>query len=89
MKDLLCKEHYYYKMHTLLMKSSTYPLLKTTSYNPIRITPPFLQENLESTPSMTLQKSQPLLINKGGCSHYLLCNHSPSFESFSVLNKEN
>ena len=26
MKDLLSKEHYYYKVHTSLMKSSTYPL---------------------------------------------------------------
>ena len=26
MKDLLSKEHYCYKLHTLLMKNSAYPL---------------------------------------------------------------
>ena len=32
MKDLLSKEHYCYKIHTLLMKNSAYPhLLEATS----------------------------------------------------------
>ena len=39
MQDLLGKEKYCHKIHTLLMKSSTYPLLQTI--------PPILQENRE------------------------------------------
>ena len=35
MKDLLSKEHYPYKIHTLLMKNSAY------------LTLPFLQKNLD------------------------------------------
>ena len=45
MKDLLSKEHYYYKIYTLLMKSSVYRFF----YRQPRLyelRPPFLQENL-------------------------------------------
>ena len=45
MKDLLSKEHYYYKIHTLLMKIIAYP---RSIDNPYMDYPPFLQENLES-----------------------------------------
>ena len=34
MKELLSKEHYYYKTHTLLMKHSAYFLLQSTQKNP-------------------------------------------------------
>ena len=50
MKDMLSKEHYCYKTHILLIKSSAYSLIWTT--------PPFLQENLDP-PSTIFQKSQP------------------------------
>ena len=46
MKYLLSKEHYPYKIHTLLMKSS--------AYTPP--SPPFLQKNLDL---YFFQKSQP------------------------------
>ena len=41
MKNLLSKEQYCYKIHTLLMKSSAYP--------PSVENGPFLQENLNPT----------------------------------------
>ena len=46
MKDLLSKEHYCYKIHTLLMKSSAY-LLFYRHLSPDMGYPPFLQENLD------------------------------------------
>ena len=48
MKDLLIKEHYCYKIHTLLMKSSAYFLFcrQPTQY---WLHPPFLQEILDGT----------------------------------------
>ena len=45
MEDLLSKEHYCYKIHALLMKSSAYPT--SIDNPPIWTTPPFLQENLD------------------------------------------
>ena len=60
MKDLLIKEHYCYKIHTLLMKSKAYP----SFYR--QLPPPsplyglqlshFYKKNL-NTPSMIFQKS--------------------------------
>ena len=48
MKDLLSKEHYCYKIHTLLMKSSAYPSPSIDTSPPIWATPlPFLQENCD------------------------------------------
>ena len=52
MKDLLSKEHYCYKIHTLLLKSSAYPL------SPIW-TIPILKENLEPHLSMIFQNLKP------------------------------
>ena len=58
MKDLLSKEYYCYKIHTLLMKSSAYLLFY--SYPRIWATSPhFYKKN-----TMIFQKSQPP-INKG------------------------
>ena len=67
MKDLLSKEHYSYKIHTLLMESRAYrPFYREPPYMNY---PPFLQESLDS-PSMTFQKSQPPLQIRRGSSHY-------------------
>ena len=63
MKDLLSKEHYYYKIHTVLMKSSSY-LLFYGQPPCMGYTPSFLQENLDPPPSLIFEKSQPP-INKG------------------------
>ena len=67
MKDLLSKEHYCYKIHTLPMKSSAYlPFLQTNPHfhKKILILPCYDFSNIPSHP-----------INKGwgrgeGCSHY-------------------
>ena len=47
MKDLVSKKHYPYKIHTLLMKGSSYPL--STDNLPTWTTPhpSFSQENLD------------------------------------------
>ena len=52
MKYLLSKEPYSYGIHTLLMKSSAYPLLLQTTplYELPPLPPPFLQENLAPPP---------------------------------------
>ena len=57
MKDLLSKEHYCYKIHTL-MKGSAYPPFPPVLAPLYGLPPPFLQENLDP-PSNTP-------INKGG-----------------------
>ena len=51
MKDLLSKEHYCYKIHTLLMKSSTYLLFyrHSNTLHPYMGYLPFLPENLDPT----------------------------------------
>ena len=61
MKNLLSKEHYCYKIHTLLMKSSAYP--HPSIDNPLYELPrpSILQEN-PKPPSMFLSKFQPLPI---------------------------
>ena len=56
MKDLLSKEHYYYKIHRLFMKSSSYPTFTDNSL--ISANLPYLQEKLDP-PSMIFQKSKP------------------------------
>ena len=65
MKDLLSKEHYCYKIYTLLMKTSAYLLFYrqlTPSAPPphmaIWATPPSLQKNLDLSFKFFLQKSQ-------------------------------
>ena len=58
MKDLLSKEHYFPKIHTLLMEKSHYRLPPfNRKPRPIWITPNFYKKNLD-TPSMIFQKSQ-------------------------------
>ena len=47
MKDLLSKEQYCYKIHTLFTKSSASPL---SIDNPLCELPPFLRENLDPPP---------------------------------------
>ena len=61
MKDLMSKEHYCYKIHTLLMKSSAYPpYYRQLSYieNPAHPLPIFTMK-FWSPSSMIFQKSQP------------------------------
>ena len=54
MKDLLSKEHYCYKIHTLLMKISAYPF--PIDKPPLWATAlPLLQKNLD-TPAIIFQK---------------------------------
>ena len=67
MKDLLSKEHYCYKIHTILMKSSAYLLFYRQPYPPIWARSSFLQENF-NRPPMIFQKSQQPY--KQGGSHY-------------------
>ena len=57
MKDLLSKEHYCHKIHTLLMKSIAYPSPCTDP--PPTPAPPFLQENLDLPPSMIFKNPKP------------------------------
>lgn len=45
MKGLLFKEHYYYSIHTSLMKSSDYPHSIDNSPYPLTLTPHLLQKN--------------------------------------------
>ena len=47
MKNLLSKEHYCYKAHVLLMKSSAYPPFFHRQHPPYGLLPPFLWENLD------------------------------------------
>ena len=58
---LTYKEHYYYKIHSLLMKSSAHPLsfYRQAPYMDYHL-PPFLQENIDP-PSRPPPKSQPPL----------------------------
>ena len=58
MKDgeLLSKEHYCYKIHTLQMKSSAYP--HSTDVNPLYGLPrPLLQENRDPLPFYDFSKT--------------------------------
>ena len=57
MKDLLSKEHFYHKIHTLLIKSSAYPPFIDNPYMDSSPEPPY--------PSIVIEKSQPPII-KGG-----------------------
>ena len=60
MKDLLSKEHYCYKTHTL-MRSIAYPVPSIDKPpSPYLDYPSFLQENLDP-PSMIFKKFQPPL----------------------------
>ena len=54
MKGLPSKEHYCYKIHTLLMKSSAY--VPSIANLPVWIIPQFLQENHGPPHSMIFQK---------------------------------
>ena len=56
MEDLLNKEHYYYKIHRLLMKSSAYP---ASIDNLAMWTTPYFYKKTLILPSMIFQKSQP------------------------------
>ena len=70
MKHLLSKEHYHYKIYTLLVKSkASYPSFYRNFPHIWAITSPLLLQKDLDTPSMIHQKSQPP-INKGGGSHY-------------------
>ena len=66
MKDLLSKEHYFYVIHNLLMKSSTYP--STYIDNPCIDYPPFLQENLDLYVLWFFKNRNSI---KKGSSHYV------------------
>ena len=86
MRDLLSKEHYWYKIHTLLMKSSAYPLLQSTALYGLPARPPgppfprapsFLQENLDP-PSINF-KNPNSFINKEGIHTMLLIITSVTF----------
>ena len=86
MKDLLSKEHYCVKIHTLLMKSSTYPTFyrqPPTLY--VLPPPPYLQRNLDPLPfhyfsQIPTSPPPPHTINKGGeeGSHYAMKKYFPS-----------
>ena len=61
MKDLLNKEHYYYKIHTSLKKAVLYRQLSiwiTPPPQPPSPFPPILQNNFNPSLSMSFQKSQ-------------------------------
>ena len=64
MEDLLSKEHYCYKIHTLLMKSSAYTRPFYRHAPAISTNPPHFYKKTLILPSMIFQKSQPS-INKG------------------------
>ena len=55
MEDFLSKEHYCYKIHTLLMKSSALNQLPFMDYLPSTV----FQENLDPPCSTIFEKSQP------------------------------
>lgn len=72
MKELMCKEHYCCKIHTLLTKSSAYP-----PFPPIYRPPPiyglplaFSQVNLNPPPPSVICQNLNAATNKGG-SHYI------------------
>ena len=52
MNNLMSEEHYCYNIHTSLTKSSAYSHFPSIGNHPIRTNPPFLQENIDPTPSM-------------------------------------
>ena len=69
MKELLIKEHYCYKIQTLLMESSAYSR-PSVDKPPIWTTPPpppFSQKSFEALPSMIFKNLNPPppRINKG------------------------
>ena len=61
MKDLMNKEHYYYKIHALLMKSMclTPFFYRQPPYMDYPLSPYFYKKILHDPPSMIFQKSQP------------------------------
>ena len=77
MEDLLSKEHYCYKIHTLLMESGAYPL-PSIDTPPYMDYPPHFHSKILINPPMIFQKSKPP-INKGGWSHYDNTNKSLNF----------
>ena len=87
MKDLVSKEHYSYKIHTLLMESSAYP--SSIDNSPCMDYPPLLQENL-GTPLPWFLKNPSLPKNKGGVhtmalrslDYVIFCSFLKSFHSF-------
>ena len=56
MNDLLSKDHYCYKIYTLLMKSSAYPI---SIDNPAVWATPYFYKKILIPTSMVFQKSQP------------------------------
>ena len=83
MKGLLNKEHYCYKIYILLMKTNAPPFYRHPL--PIRITPPFLQEDLEHPP---FQKSQPPINKRGSYYGYSVSFFSFNISIFSVVNSK-
>ena len=62
MKDFMSKEHYCYKIYTLLMKRSVYlppPFFRQPPLYRLSLPPPFLHNDLELPDSMIFQKSKP------------------------------
>ena len=70
MKDLLSKDHYCYKIHTLLMKPSAYnpPSIDNFLYG----LPPIYKKILSSLPLLLFFKNLNPTINKRK-SHYVVC----------------
>ena len=62
MKDLLSKDHYCYKIHTLLMKSSAY---SPSIDNPLYGLPTRIYKKILTPASMIFQKSQPPINQEG------------------------
>ena len=79
MKDLLSKEHYYYQIHTLSMKSIAYALPPSID-TPL---PNFCKKIL-IPPSIIFRKSQPP-INKGGGGAHTMKVLRTAFIKVSVL----
>ena len=79
MKDLLSKEHYYYQIHILSMKSIAYALPPSID-TPL---PNFCKKIL-IPPSIIFRKSQPPINKGGGGSHYESTSHR-IYKSFSVI----
>ena len=70
MKDLQSKEHYFYKINTLLMKSSAYlPFYRQPL--PCMDYPPSLEENLDPPYLLWFKKNPNHPISRGRGSHYL------------------
>ena len=72
MEDLQSKEHYFYKINTLLMKSSAYlPFYRQPL--PCMDYPPSLEENLDPLCLLWFKKNpnHPISRGGGGGSHYL------------------